>query len=334
MRAVLTLVVLGALLQAGTPVAARAVPLTPVHVRFFPLLFEAPVFIAIEEGYFAAQGIEVRFEEIRDTSLVWPAMMAGQLDVQVGQTNAGLFEAMRRGVKLRIVADASHATPEDNSVTFMVRQDLIDSGRFRALKDLRGMRITLASRGGIGEWILQQILSNRALLTERDVQIQQVPPPLVADAFRAKTIDAATTAEPFVTRLEALGIARTVVRIHEVLPRAQLAVVIYGPGFLSRNPGLGQRFMNAYLQGAQRYAAGKTDRNIAIIQKYTREDPALLRRMPWPPIHPDGHINTESILQFQSWLVRQGYLESVVGSDRFLDASFARRANQSLKKAP
>lgn len=327
MRLVLTALVLG--LCSTMPLAPlQAAPriLTPVSVFAFATLLEAPILIAMEEGYFAEQGVEIRLSELRDASQGLTALITGQLDVHTIGYTAGLMQAILQGAKLRIVADKGHAGPGDTSNALMVRQDLIDSGRFRTIKDLQGMRIGLVSRGGIGEMFLSRLLANHAFLTERDVDIRPLPPPLLVDAFRTRAIDAAVLVQPFVTRFETLGVAKAVATLNEVLPRVQYSVVIYGPTLLARNPGLGQRFMNGYLRGVQQYQSGKTDRNIAIVQKYTREDEALIRKMPWPLIHPDGHVNVESILQTQAWWVRKGLLERAVSPEQFLDATFARRA--------
>lgn len=116
-----------------------------------------------------------------------------------------------------------------------------------------------------------------------------------------------------------------------MLPRAQTAVIVYGPNLLVRNPGLGQRFMNAYLRSVQQYRLGRTERNIAHIAKYTGEDEAILWKMPWTFIHDDGHVNVEFIMQTQTWWVREGWLARAVSPDQFLDTSFARRAFQTLR---
>lgn len=308
------------------PLAAAPAGLTPLSVSSSPFVVEAPIFIALEEGFFAAEGLDVRLAFFRDSAQILPALIAGQLDVYAGGNAAGIYQAILQGAKVKIVADRGHAAPGDSSITFMVRKELIDSGRFRTLKDLRGMRIGLHFRGGLPDMFLGQILRNRALLTEDDVQIQQLPVPLLPDAMRAKAVDAAPVAEPFVTLLEGLGLAKTVVTLDEAIPRAQYGVVAYGPNLLTRNPGLGQRFMNAYLRGVQAYQAGKTDRNVAIIKKYTNMDEALLRKMPWPLFNADGHVNLESVLQIQAWWVRGRWLERMTTPEQFLEAAFARRA--------
>lgn len=320
---------------AGVPALSAAqaapLPLTPIITGTSTFLSNAPIYIAIEEGYFAAWGIDVRLTEIR-TVQAWPALIAGQLDLNAGTYNAGLMEAIRRGARLRIVADKWHMGTHDRGIAFMVRQELIDSGRFRTLRDLRGLRIAVSLLGSVQDLFQQRLLRNRALLTEGDVTYVQVPAALVLDAFKGKTIDAALTGEPIVTRLENLRLGKVVVLGDELLPRAQVSALTYGPNLLVRNPGLGQRFMNGYLLGVRQYNAGKTERNIAIIRKYTGDDEEILRQMQWPQIYPDGHLNVDSIMELQAWWVRQGFLEQIVPREQVVDLTFIQRAAREVTK--
>ncbi len=319
-----------AVMLLPAPLGSAPRVLTPVSVAANPFITNAPLFIGIEEGYFAAQGIEVKLVQLRETAQSWPLLITGQLDAHAGSYTSGFMQAVAQGAKLRILADKGHTEPGDTSIAFMVRQDLIDFGRYRSPRDLRGMRIGVGARGGVGEVFLLQILRNRALVTEQDVSFQQIQQALVLEAFRGRALDAASLIEPFVTRVESLGLAKAVLNLHEVLPRAQTAVIVYGPNLLVRNPGLGERFMNAYLRSIQQYRPGRTERNIAHIAKHTGEDEAILRKTPWAFIHADGHVNVEFIMQTQTWWVREGWLARAVSPDQFLDTSFARRAFQAL----
>ena len=317
---------------AVTGVQAAPLALTPLVTGVSTFISNALVFIAIEEGHFAASGIEIRQVVIRSDIEAWPALIAGQMDVNAGGFNAGLIEAIRRGARLRIVADKWHLGPADRTLALMVRQELIDSGRFRTLPDLQGLRVAAGIRGGVNERFWDRLLRDRAFLTREHVTFIQVPQAFVADALRAKVVDAALTGEPYVTRLENLGVAKVVVTGDEILPRAQLGAITYGPNLLSRNRGLGQRFMNAYLRGVRQYNAGKTERNLAIIRRFTGEDEALLRQMQWPFIHADGHLNVESIAAFQAWWVREGLLPQTLPPEQVVDLAFIRRAAIDLAK--
>lgn len=89
--------------------------------------------------------------------------------------------------------------------------------------------------------------------------------------------------------------------------------------------------MNGYLKGVQQYNKDKTDRNVAIIQKYTREpDAELLRKVAWPFFYADDHVNVESLLQMQGWWIREGWIEKGLTPEQFVDTSFARRASRLL----
>ncbi len=320
----------GCLVVLIAPLAASPV-LTPLSVVTNPaLVSNTPITIALEEGFFAEQGLDVRLVELRESSQAWPLLIAGRVDVNAGGYSAASLQAILQGAKLRIVADKGHAGPGERGVALMVRQDLIDGGRFRTWKDLRGMVIGAPVRAGISELFLLQILRNRAFLTEDDLQLQQVRSFLLPEAFRGKAVDAAVVAEPVVTQLETLGLAKTVLTLHDVFPYAQQAVITYGPNILVRNPGLGQRFMHAYLRGVRQYSAGKTDRNLAITQKYTHQEESILRKSTWPQIYPDGHVNVDSIMRMQAWWVREGWLERVVDRTDFLEPEFARLAYKKL----
>lgn len=321
---------LAATLAMCVTASSAAPALIPITVQSNPTITNAPIYIAVEEGYFAAEGVEVRPVRLRDTPQVWALLATGRMDVQAGSYGPGFLEAIRQGARVRMVAGKGHTGPGDDSNVFMVRTDLIESGRFRTLRDLRGMRIRAGNRGGAGDLFVRLLVRNRALLTDRDVQIHDLTQQVVPDALRSKTIDAAVVSQPQVARIEAAGLARTVITMNDVMPNTQYVVLIYGTSIMSRNPGLGQRFMNGFLRGVRQYHQGKTDRNIASIGKHTGDDEALLRAMRWPLIHADGRVNVDSVMFLQSWWVREGLLSEIMQPAQFLDMSFARRAYRAL----
>ena len=57
-----------------------------------------------------------------------------------GALSVGFWNALVRGIKFRIVADRGHAQPGYLYQTVFMRKDLIDSGQFKSLKDLKGRR--------------------------------------------------------------------------------------------------------------------------------------------------------------------------------------------------
>jgi NitT/TauT family transport system substrate-binding protein len=118
---------------------------------------------------------------------------------------------------------------------------------------------------------------------------------------------------------------------NSVVPNFQLAVVIYGTRLLKKHQEVGKRFMVAYLKAVKQYKQGKTDRNLAILMKYTNLSRELLQEACWPPIQSDGQIQLESILEFQNWSLQKGLLDSIIPIEQFWDDRFIRFAHQELE---
>ena len=72
----------------------------------------------------------------------------GDLDVGSGTVAVGIYNAVSRGVALRVVADKGSMRPGYGYEGLLVRKDLVDSGRYKNFADLKGMKIAVGSIGG------------------------------------------------------------------------------------------------------------------------------------------------------------------------------------------
>lgn len=66
---------------------------------------------------------------------------AGQLDVGGGNGSPALFNAIARGIELKIVANKASMPPGYGYTAILVRKALYDSGKVRSVRDLRGLKI-------------------------------------------------------------------------------------------------------------------------------------------------------------------------------------------------
>jgi NitT/TauT family transport system substrate-binding protein len=121
--------------------------------------------------------------------------------------------------------------------------------------------------------------------------------------------------------------------VQDVIPDFQAGFVVYGPTLLEKNQDAGHRFMLAYRKAVRQYNQGKTPRNLDILAKEFELDRGLLEASCWQPFRADGHINAQSVFDFQAWAVKEGYLDTPVGQERFWDSRFLDRANQAVAAA-
>ena len=151
--------------------------------------------------------------------------------------------------------------------------------------------------------------------------------------MNAGQVDLTVQNEPWVTRLADAGHVRLTPGISKLMPNSESAVMLFGPKLLGANAEVGKRFMLAYLKAVRAYNEGKTEHNVAILSKYTKLPKELVQKMCWPALHPDGTINTESVLDFQNWAAGKGMIKTPATAAQLFDTSFAEYASQQLGPA-
>jgi NitT/TauT family transport system substrate-binding protein len=108
---------------------------------------DAPIFIADKKGYFKQEGLDVKVTAFKSASDMVAPLGTGQLDAGAGSASAGLYNAVARGIKIRIVADKASSPPGYGATKIVVRKDHIDSGRYKEPKDLKGMKFAMNAPG-------------------------------------------------------------------------------------------------------------------------------------------------------------------------------------------
>jgi NitT/TauT family transport system substrate-binding protein len=296
-----------------------------IRVSGRALLTNAPILIADAEGYFADERLRIEWSEsTQSTAQAIPVLAQGKLDVLGTMVSSGLLNAIASGAPVRIVADKGHiAAGNCRSSAVVVRGGDAGSTEIRSLSELRGRRVMLNDVGVAGYSTARLFASAGVPLD--DVTVVKMPYAGVADALRSGAIDAASVPEPWITRLVDQG-HRVVGAAEDVVPRLQSAVVVYGPTLLGHRRQVGERFMRAYLRGVAQYAQGKTDRNLAILADRLGFERALLSRICWQAIRPDGAVDTASVREFQKWALGHGYLAASVSREALWDAAFVRQA--------
>src|SRR4029079_9133591 len=95
------------------PPGADAPPPMAVIVRIgtLPLVSDAGIYLGIEKGYFAEEGIAIEATRFDSAAHLVAPLGTGELGVAGGSIGAGLFNAMARDVALKIVADKGSLPP-------------------------------------------------------------------------------------------------------------------------------------------------------------------------------------------------------------------------------
>ena len=296
------------------------------HVAFLPLT------IAQEEGFFSEQALTVDFVRMSRSADAIPALSQGTLDVWAGTTSFSLFNAIARGARIKVVADKGYiATGGCDDSAMMARKDWVKDAKSPSAELLRGRTMAL-NPVSLPGFLIEKLLGTFALTLD-DVQVVNLSDAAKIEAFGSGRIDFAYANEPWVTRMSQGGYAVPWVPLSNIAPDFQQAFLCYGPNLLDRNPEVGRRFMVAYCKAVLKYNEGKTERNLDILAKHTALEVDLLRQACWNPFRRGGHINAQSLVEFQEWGRKKGFLDTTATEDQFWDPHFVDYANKILSGA-
>ena len=291
---------------------------------------QASLELALHRGYWEKQNLDVQFIQAGAAAQdATSALATNQIQVTAGSPSAGLFNALNRGINIRMVADWSHiGAAEDSTFSISVRSDLIDSGAVKSPADLKGRTIGAGPvKGGINDLFLSLVLA-KANLTPSDVNAEFIPFPDGIAAMASKKLDAAMLIEPMVSQAAAQGIAKLFITMGAVDPGAQVAIVLYSPDFAA-NKDVATRFMIGYLQGVRDYHDAfvlhkDQDDAISILtQNLPLKDPKIWKNSRPGNIDLNGKFNLASIKTQAAFYKQEGLVDGPVPDvDKYVDTSF------------
>lgn len=328
-----------ATLSAPIPAPAADAPLDTVNVGTLYGVSDSPMLIADAKGYFREAGIKVNFINFDSGAGMIGPLGTGQLDVGGGAPAAGLYNALGRGISVKIVADRGIDTPGYGLNPFLVRTDLVKSGKYKKISDLKGMKIAEPGKGSTIAATIDKLLEKGGLKYD-DVQHVYIGFSDQVTAFRNGSIDATVSLEPWGAQEVRNGVAVRIMGNDKFYPNQQIAVVLYGGDFITKRNDVAKRFMVAYVRGLRYYhdalkngkLAGPTaDDVIAILGNNMKvSDPSIFREMTPGSVNPDGYVNTKSLSQDYAIFKTLGLLSGEAPFERAVDNSFVQNAYKVL----
>jgi NitT/TauT family transport system substrate-binding protein len=300
---------------------------------------DAPIYIADKKGYFQAEGLAVNVVNFRSAADMVAPLGAGEVQAGAGSASAGLYNAVARGIRIKIVADKASSPPGYGATKILVRKDHVDSGRYKELRDLKGMRFAMNAPGVSNTSTLNTLL-NSVGLSYSAVETVDLPLPDHVAALRNKSVDAAASVEPAPALAVRNGDAVVIRSDDEILPNHQIAVLLYSEEFASRRADLARRFMRAYLRAVRFYndalkdgrlEGPAADEVIAILSEATPVKSREIYKLITPTgMNPDGRVNKASLTYDLAFYMQQGLIKGIVNLDDVIDGSFAASAVNEL----
>jgi NitT/TauT family transport system substrate-binding protein len=291
-----------------------------IRVAVSPYIASAPFYLAYERGYFDRLGLRVEVHVIPSPSQAIPLLAGDQMEVALFSISPAHVNAVARGAQMRIVAAREIASPDCGTFTLCARRDLFPNGA-ADMKRLQGKRVAIYSRANTAEYILDLILATSGL-SSGSVAAVPLPTSEAVSALLAGKVDAVLTDFIAAGRAAAAADIVTVARLGTLLPGFQFSYMLFGSVLLQGDPGVGSRFLRAYLRGNRDFMDGKTPRFLTKLARDGGVDPALVRSTCRGAFAPDGKVNLRDLQRFIDWAVYRKYCPQRIEAAQMVDNRF------------
>ena len=293
-------------------------------------------FVALDQGFFAEQGIDLDLPRFDSAGNMIAPLAAGQIDTGSGAIGAGLWNAVARGVDIKVVADGGHVEAGFPQQALIVRKTLVDSGRVSSVADIKGLTVAMSVRGTSIEYVIAKMLEKYGL-TLVDITPVEMPPTEFAVAMMNGKVDAAFAIQPSLTTLLSQEVAAHLMYDWEATPNNQSLALLYSPQFAASE--LAVPFMVAYLKGVRVYDDAfqkrlpeAREKAFNAVVKYgpVKDRTIYENYTSFFLVDPDGKLRLSSLEEQQNFFLSTGAQTARIDFARVVDTRFAEEAATKL----
>ena len=220
-------------------------------------IFYAPQYVAIEEGYFSEEGLDLTLITGFGADKVLTALISGEADIGFMGAEASVY-AYQEGATDAVVNFAQLTQRAGN---FLVAREEMPDFKWEDLKD---KKVLGGRKGGMPEMVFEYILRKNGLDPQKDLTIDQsIDFGYTAAAFTGDTsADFTVEFEPSATALEKEGAGYVVASLGVDSGYVPYTSYSAKTSYMEKNPEIIQKFTNA-LQKGMEYVQSHTPEEIA-----------------------------------------------------------------------
>jgi NitT/TauT family transport system substrate-binding protein len=289
-------IALSALLIASA--AHAQTKITLAHTGAFDFM---SIFVAQEQGFFKQHGLDVTLQQLAG-GVIMQGLQGGSLQMSI-MAIPNMVLAAEAGLELVAIAGISVIDKTDKSSGLIVG---MDSG-IASAKDLIGKKVGVPSIGGYLYVMARKVAASQGL-DPNQVNFVEVNLPQSSDLLKSGTIQAVSTADPFIQRAVQSGVGKPLVYYADLLP-PQSTAAVYGSTrqWAEANPEAVKAFRAAIAE-AVAFAEKNPDAARANFAKYVKLPPEVLSSLSMPRLFADV---TEA--QMRYWVETMSEMKMIKG---------------------
>lgn len=310
-------------------------PVQPVTVRLSEVthsVFYAPQYVAISQGFFAQEGLEIELSNGGGADKVMTAVVSGGADIGLAGPESCIYVHGQGKDDLPVIF--AQLTKRDGSF-LMGRTDAAFDWN-----DLRGKTIIGGRKGGVPEMTLEYVLKQHGIVPQEDAVVDtSVQFNMMAGAFTGGQGDYVTLFEPTATEVERAGHGYILCSIGEESGEIPYTAYFASQSYMTAHPEVIQGFTNAIAR-AQQWIVEHSDREVAeaILDQFPDTDLDTLvavtaRHREIDAWNAAPMMARSALERLETVMTEAGELEKSqwVDFDALVDNSFAEKAMDAVK---
>ncbi|MEX2104541.1 MAG: ABC transporter substrate-binding protein [Bacilli bacterium] len=294
-------------------------------------LFYAPQYVALSQGFFKDEGLEVTLETTPGGDKTMTALVSGNADIALVGTETSVY-VYNQGSTDPVI-NFGQVTQTDG--TFLLSREPIFNFTWDMLK---GKKLLGQRKGGMPEMVSEHLLKQKGVEPFKDVEIiQNVEYANLPTAFVSGTGDFSQLFEPFASQIEAEGKGYIVASYGTDADKFPYTVFMARESYIKDNKDKIQRFTNA-LQRAQNWVQTQSIEDIAdAVQPYFDQvDREIVIKVldryrsqgSWAT---DGIVDKDEYQNLLDVMSSAGELTQEVPYEKIINTSFAEKAKENMK---
>ena len=290
-------------------------------------VFYAPQYVAMSQGFFADEGLEVELTNGGGADKVMTAVVSGGADIGLAGPESCIYIHAQGKDDLPVVF--AQLTKRDGA--FIVGRS---DGDF-SWDDLRGKTILGGRKGGVPEMTLEYVMKQNGVIPHQDAVVDtSVQFSMMAGAFTGGQGDYVALFEPTATEVEQAGHGYVLCSIGEAAGEIPYTAYFAAESYVTAHPEVIQGFTNAIAR-AQQWIIDHSDRQVAevIADQFPDSDIDTLEAVTARHRQIDAWCATpvmqqSSLERLETVMTEAGELErsAWVDFDKLVDNSFAEKA--------
>ena len=297
-------------------------------------VFYAPQYVAIANGYFEEEGLEIELTTGQGADKVMTAVIAGQSDIGFAGPEAAIY--IYNEGKEDYAQVFAQMTKRDGS--FLVSKDPTDDFKWT---DLKGKTVIPGRKGGVPYMTLEYVLKQNGIDPQKDLVLDDsISFDLMAGAFAGGDAEYVTLFEPTASATEQAGKGYIVASVGEEAGEIPYTAYFANKSYIEQNPDVIQGFTNAIYKG-QQYVKEHTAEEIAELIKdfFADTDVEMLTTsvqsyMDIDAWKSDPILEEESFNLLQTVMTEAGELTKQADYDKVVNNSFAEKAIGDGSESP